>query len=188
MLITGDLLQKTIPMISQKTLPMIGTRINNNDTDSNISNFSTPMSSDEYPHTKSVQIQDARYQFLPVDPRQDTSFQAQLRQRFQGIVPGLEQQPEQQPLAQAPAQPQQPNQAPTQQQQQPNQAPTQQQQQPNQAPAQQQQQPSAQAPAKSQKRTAPATSSQAVQQVIDLTNAERKKKWSSCFNCGCKTE
>ena len=50
------------------------------------------------------QIQDARYQFLPVDPRQDTSFQTQLRQRYQGIVPGLEQQPEQQPLAQAPAQ------------------------------------------------------------------------------------
>ena len=38
-----------------------------------ISNFSTPMSSNEYPHTKSVQTQDARYQFLPVDPRQDTS-------------------------------------------------------------------------------------------------------------------
>ena len=70
-------------------------------------------------------IQDARYQFLPVDPRQDTSFQAQLRQRYQGIIPGLEQQPEQQPLAQAPAQQyQQPNQAPTQQQQQPNQSNT----------------------------------------------------------------
>ena len=89
---------------------------NNNDTDSNISNFSTPMSSNEYPNTKAILIQDAKYQFLPVDPTQDTSFQAQLRQRFQGIVPGLEQQPEQQPLAQAPAQPQQPNQAPTQQQ------------------------------------------------------------------------
>ena len=117
-----------------------------------ISNFSTPMSSNEYPQTQSVPIQDARYQFLPVDPRQDTSFQTQLRQRYQGIIPGLEQQPEQQPLAQAPAQ---------------------QYQQPNQAPAQQQQQPN-QAPAKSQKPTAPANSSQAVQQVIDLTNVERK--------------
>ena len=54
-------------------------------------------------NTKAVLIQDAKYQFLPVDPRQDTSFQTQLRQRFQGIFPGLEQQPEQQPLAQAPA-------------------------------------------------------------------------------------
>lgn len=134
---------------------------NNNNTDSNISNFSTPMSSNEYPDTKAILIQDAKYQFLPVDPTQDTSFQAQLRERFQGTVPGLEQQPKQQPLAQVPAQPQRPNQAPTQQQQQLNQAPT--------------QQPSAQAPAKSQKPTAPATNSQAVQQVIDLTNAERKK-------------
>ena len=33
----------------------------------------------------------------------------------------------------------------------------------------------AQAPAQSQQQTAPATNSQAVQQVIDLTNAERKK-------------
>ena len=101
---------------------------------------------------------------------------------FKKLSHGLEQQPEQQPLAQAPAQPQQPNQAPTQQQQQPNQAPTQQQQQPNQAPTQQQQQPSAQAPAKSQKPTAPATNSQAVQQVIDLTNADQKKR-ATCFNC-----
>ena len=115
------------------------------------------MSSNEYPQTQSVPIQDARYQFLPVDPRQDTSFQTQLRQRYQGIFPGLEQQPEQQPLAQAPAQPRQ---------QKPNQAPAQQ---------QQEQQPIAQAPAKSQQRTAPTTSSQAVQQVIDLTNVERKK-------------
>ena len=103
-----------------------------------ISNFSTPMSSNEYPHTKSVQTQDARYQFLPVDPRQDTRQQSQFRQRRHAAVP-------------APTQQQQPNQAPAQQQQ------------PNQAPAQQQQQ------------TAPATNNQAVQQVIDLTNAERRK-------------
>ena len=45
------------------------------------------MSSNEYPHTKSVQTQDARYQFLPVDPRQDTRSQTQFRQRSQGIVP-----------------------------------------------------------------------------------------------------
>ena len=115
-----------------------------------ISNFSTPMSSYEYPHTKSVLTQDARYQFLPVDPRQDTRSQTQFRQRYQGNA-GLEQQP----LAQTPAQQRQPNQAPAQQQS--------------------EQQPLAQAPAKSQQRTAPATSSQAVQQVIDLTNAERRK-------------
>ena len=69
-----------------------------------ISNFSTSMSSNEYPQTQSVPIQDARYQFLPVDPRQDTSFQTQFRQRYQGIIPGLEQQPEQAATAQAPAQ------------------------------------------------------------------------------------
>ena len=136
---------------------MIGTRTNNNDTASNISNFSTPMSSNEYPQTQSVQIQDAKYQFLPVDPRQDTSFQAQLRQRFQGIFPGLEQQPEQQPLAQAPAQQHRATTMELKLQH------------------NNKQQPSAQAPAKSQKPTAPATNSQAVQQVIDLTNAERRK-------------
>ena len=96
------------------------------------------------------ETQDARYQFLPVDPRQDTRSQTQFRQRYQGNA-GLEQQP----LAQTPAQQRQPNQAPAQQQS--------------------EQQPLAQAPAKSQQRTAPATSSQAVQQVIDLTNAERRK-------------
>ena len=85
-------------------LLMIGIRSQNKNGTPIISNFSTPMSSNEYPQTQSILIQDARYQFLPVDPSQDTSFQTQLRQRYQGFVPGREQQSEQQPLAQAPAQ------------------------------------------------------------------------------------
>ena len=97
-------------MILQKTLPMIGIRIQIRNGAPIISNFSTPMSSNEYPHTKSVPTQDARYQFLPVDPRQDTSFQTQLRQRYQGIIPGLEQQPDTAAhWHQAPAQQQQSN-------------------------------------------------------------------------------
>lgn len=103
----------------------------NNDNNSVISNYSTPMSSKQYPHTRAVLIQEARYQFLPTNPRQDTRQQAQLRQKRQATA-----------------------QAPTQ---------TQQQQQATQAPAQQQQQ------------AAPATNSQAVQQVIDLTNAQRRQ-------------
>ncbi|MCQ6274456.1 SCP-like extracellular protein [Bacillus sp. V3B] len=104
------------------------------------------MSSEKYPHTRAVLIQEARYQFLPTDPKQDTKEQAQLRKESD-ITPK----------------------APTQQQQQ------QQQQQSTEAPAKQQQQQSTEAPAKQQQQTAPANSSQAVQQVIDLTNAERKQ-------------
>jgi uncharacterized YkwD family protein len=109
----------------------------NNDPDSMISNYNTRLSSNRYPHTRSVLTQDARYQYLPVDPSQDTRQQAQLRQRREGSVP-------------APQQQQQPAQVPEQQQQQPTQVPEQQ-----------------QAPS--------ANSSQAVQQVIDLTNAQRRQ-------------
>src|SRR3954454_16713772 len=41
------------------------TRNINNDNNSVISNYSTSMSSKQYPHTRAVLIQDARYQFLP---------------------------------------------------------------------------------------------------------------------------
>ena len=128
---------------------------NNTKDNPNLSSLKTSQSSNQYPHTRAVLMQEARYQFIPVNPNLDNRLQALLRQ-------GKE-------IVQAPEAliQQQPNQAPTQQQQ----APAQQQQQ---TPAQRQQQ----APAQQQQQQAapaPANVSQAVQQVIDLTNEQRRK-------------
>lgn len=126
----------------------------------NLSSLNTSQSSNKYPHTRAVLVQEARYQFIPVNPNQDNRLQAMLRKQRE--------------LAQAPETQTQQQQAPAQQQQQApagQQAPTQQQQQAparQQAPTQQQQQ----APAGQQ---TPANVSQAVQQVIDLTNEQRRK-------------
>nr|WP_315970090.1 CAP domain-containing protein [Bacillus tuaregi] len=115
----------------------------------NLSSLKTSQSSNKYPHTKAVLIQEARYQFIPVNPNQDNRLQARLRQNKES--------------AQAPE---------VQKQQQANQAPAQQ--------APQQQTPAQQAPApapaqKAPAQQAPANVSQAVQQVIDLTNEQRRK-------------
>jgi len=91
----------------------------------NLSSLNTSQSSNKYPHTRAVLVQEARYQFIPVNPTQDNRLQAMLRQQRE--------------LAQAPE---------VQKQQQ------------QQAPAGQQ---------------TPANVSQAVQQVIDLTNEQRRK-------------
>jgi uncharacterized YkwD family protein len=102
---------------------------NNNNNNLNISSYKTSLSSKNYPHTRAIVIQEARYRHIPMD-------QARLRQ-------GRNQQ-----IAQAP------NNAQTNQTQ-------------NQAPAGQQQQ--------QQAAPAPANVTQAVQQVIDLTNQQRKQ-------------
>ncbi len=104
----------------------------NTDDTPNLSSLNTSQPSNKYPHTRAVLVQEARYQFIPVNPNQDNRLQALLRQQRE-VAPAPEAQKQQQ--------------APTQQQQ---------------APAQQQQQ-------------TPANVSQAVQQVIDLTNEQRRK-------------
>ncbi|MCM3412536.1 CAP domain-containing protein [Metabacillus litoralis] len=109
-----------------------------------ISSSKTDLSSEKYPHTKAIAVQEAKYKFIRANSKEDAEKQAR---QF------IEQQ-KQQAQQQAPAQQEQAK-APAQQQQ---------------APAQQEQ---AKAPAEKQQ---PAQGvNQAVQQVIDLTNAERRK-------------
>jgi uncharacterized YkwD family protein len=126
---------------------------NNDEDDLNISSYYTNINSSQYPHTKAVLIRDAKYQFIRIDPRQGFRYQAGAPQQAQ---PPAEQQ---QPTEKAPVQQPAPQQA--------------------QPPAQQQQQqPAEKAPAQQPaQKTAPATGdvSKFVQQVIDLTNAQRSK-------------
>ncbi|PGY11361.1 SCP-like extracellular protein [Bacillus sp. AFS031507] len=125
-----------------------------------ISAYQTNLNSNQYPHTRAVLIQDAKYQFIRLDPRLGNL-------ALQQIQPYIQQQ---RPNVQAPVQ-QQP--APIQQQP----APIQQQPAPKQQrPAPPQAQPAPKQPATTQN-NAPATGtvSQYVQQVIDLTNAQRSK-------------
>lgn len=168
--------------------------------DNSISADFTNMSSGQYPHTKPVQIQDAKFGYVVTGPQGGTGqgmnmadlqsmteqyarqFQAQIAPRGQWAQWGQGQRQNAQQFAQAG----QANQRP-QMQQQPTQRPAQQQ-----APAQQQQvqqpvqkAPTAQ-PSQQQKPTAQPTQpakttpttqgiSAAEQKVIDLTNAERQK-------------
>ncbi|QIZ10878.1 SCP-like extracellular protein [Priestia megaterium] len=129
-----------------------------------ISAYQTNLNSNQYPHTRAVLIQDAKYQFIRLDPRLGNL-------ALQQIQPYIQQQ---RPNGQAPVQ-QQP--APIQQQPAPAPAPIQQQPAPKQQrPAPPQAQPAPKQPAATQN-NAPATGtvSQYVQQVIDLTNAQRSK-------------
>ena len=135
---------------------------NYNNNDDMISAYQTNLNSNQYPHTRAVLIQDAKYQFIRLDPRLGNL-------ALQQIQPYIQQQ---RPNGQAPVQ-QQP--APIQQQPAP--APIQQQPAPKQQrPAPPQAQPAPKQPAATQN-NAPATGtvSQYVQQVIDLTNAQRSK-------------
>jgi uncharacterized YkwD family protein len=129
---------------------------NNNDDDM-ISAYQTSLNSNQYPHTRAVVIRDAKYQFVRIDPRQGNWG----LQQFQPFIQ------QQTPTGQAPNQQVVPNQQP--EQRQIHRAPQQTQQAPAPAPAKQQQ-------AQTQNNT-PATgaTSQYVQQVIDLTNAQRSK-------------
>jgi uncharacterized YkwD family protein len=123
-----------------------------------ISAYQTSLNSNQYPHTKAVLIQDAKYQFIGMNPGQGNWFQTGINQQGQ---PDMQQQS---PIAKAPVDysvPQQNQPVPQQTQ------PTPKQQQTGQVPQQ---------PAQTQK-NAPATGtiSQYVQQVIDLTNVQRSK-------------
>lgn len=133
----------------------------------NISSYQTSKNSSSYPHTRAVLVQEARYQFVPVNPNQDSQKQTALRQGYE-----LAQSPEMQQrlIQQAQALLQQ-QQAQRQQAQVP-QAQVPQAQAPAKAPQQQTQ--NQQAPA-AQQAQPPANVSQAVQQVIDLTNQQRKQ-------------
>ncbi|WP_240338438.1 CAP domain-containing protein [Peribacillus alkalitolerans] len=143
-----------------------------NNNNGEISNISTNLSSQNYPHTRAILTQDAKYRSMAVEPygnRTGYRFpQASEIPRYDQIQPGQALVPQQVPAEQRTPVPQQapteqvvpaPQQAPTNQAPAPQQAPT------NQAPTQQ--------PRSTQQ--APTNISQAVQQVIDLTNAERSR-------------
>jgi uncharacterized YkwD family protein len=95
-------------------------RNNNNDNKNmNISALYTSIPSNEYPHTRAILIQDAKYKFVQVDPSQAAEFQARLQQQLnqQGrqytLTPNQiqmqtpTQQQQTQPIQQAPTQQQQ---------------------------------------------------------------------------------
>ncbi|HZH62605.1 MAG TPA: CAP domain-containing protein [Metabacillus sp.] len=160
-----------------------------------ISSSKTDLTSKDYPHTIAIPVQDAKFKFIRANSKEEAEQQARQfieQQKQQALEFGnrfaqqhQSQQQQRTNQQQAPtdrqaennANQQQQNQAPAQQREQ---APDQQQ---EQAPAQQREQAPAQpqekAPAKpeAQKDTEPQDQgiSQVAQQVIDLTNAERKR-------------
>jgi uncharacterized YkwD family protein len=155
------------------------------DDDDSISSDFTNITSDKYPHTKPILIQQAKYRFYAVGPGEEgrqmdiplqpgvdlnkipNNIQQQLQDKLNQMAPAEPQpratQPTPQPKAEAPApQPKAQEPAPK--------APTPQQK----APAPQ---PKAQQPAPQQKAPAPQTTgiSETERRVIELTNAERRK-------------
>lgn len=131
------------------------------DDDDMISSYQTNLNSNQYPHTRAVLIQDAKYQFIRLDPRLGNLALQQIQPYIQQPRPNgqapIQQQPA--PKQQRPATPQaQPVPKQT--------AP---------APAPKQPAPAPKQPAQAQNAPATGTSSQYVQQVIDLTNAQRSK-------------
>lgn len=145
-------------------------KIKRNNNDDMISAYQTSLNSNQYPHTRAILIQDAKYQYITIDPRRG-NWSLQQINPFIGQVPNQQQAPEpRQQQAPAPRQQQAP--APRQQhapapRQQP--APKQTQQAP------QTPQPAPKQPAQTQNAPTTGTVSQYVQQVIDLTNAQRSK-------------
>jgi len=133
----------------------------------NISSMETDMNSNKYPHTKAVLIQMAKYQFIPFTLGQAGELPQGLgqQQRPSVSVPRVQQgTPSQQPS---------PQQGPTAQPA-PQQGPTGTQQGPTAQQPTQQQKPAAQAPAQNKTQTTQGIS-QFAQQVIDLTNVQRKQ-------------
>lgn len=132
-----------------------------------ISNLSTNISSNDYPHTRALLTQDAKYKFVEINPTQDNNMQQRQR-------PSMQQEWQDKQIIQ--------NNTPEQAQQQGNldQQPVQDNgpdmtQVPQQVP---QQRGSAQQPAqnnRSETTKTPQNISQVAQKVIDLTNAERRK-------------
>ncbi len=55
--------------------------------DHNISSMATSMSSKNYPHTKAVLIQDARYQFVPLEKGNESQFQMEAPNIYSGQSP-----------------------------------------------------------------------------------------------------
>lgn len=161
-----------------------------------ISSSKTDLSSNDYPHTIAIPVQDAKFKFIRANSKEEAEQQARQfieQQKQQALEYGKQfaqpyqsQQQQRANQQQAPTDRQAENNVNQQQQgqapaKQREQAPAQQQQ--EQAPAQQREQAPAQpkekAPAEpeAQKETEPQDQgiSQVAQQVIDLTNAERKK-------------
>ncbi|WP_394184177.1 CAP domain-containing protein [Metabacillus halosaccharovorans] len=153
-----------------------------------ISSSNTDLSSKDYPHTRAIAVQDAKYKFIKANSKEEAEKQARQfidQQKQQALQYGnqiaKQYQSQQQQSANRQQAPTDRQQAQNNQQQQ-NQAPAEQQeqatdQQQKQEPAQpaqpQQQQPAAEAPKKDEPQAQGV--SQVAQQVIDLTNAERKK-------------
>ncbi|MBU7593420.1 SCP-like extracellular protein [Metabacillus halosaccharovorans] len=150
-----------------------------------ISSSKTDLSSKDYPHTRAIAVQDARYKFIKANSKEEAEKQARQfidQQKQQALQNGnqiaKQYQSQQQQSANRQQAPTDRQQAQNNQQQQ-NQAPAEQQgkatdQQQKQEPTQpQQQQPAAEAPKKDESQAQGV--SQVAQQVIDLTNAERKK-------------
>uniref|UniRef100_UPI0038B2D138 CAP domain-containing protein n=1 Tax=Metabacillus schmidteae TaxID=2730405 RepID=UPI0038B2D138 len=163
-----------------------------------ISSSKTDLTSKEYPHTRAIAVQDAKFKFIRANSKEEAEQQARqfidqqkeraLQYGNQFALQGQSQQQQAADRQQAPTDQQaqtnqQQNQAPAQQQEQApaqpkEQAPTQQQEQApaqpkEQAPEQQQKQAPAEAPKENKSQGQGV--SQVAQQVIDLTNAERKK-------------
>ncbi|MBU8907939.1 CAP domain-containing protein [Desertibacillus haloalkaliphilus] len=139
--------------------------------DDNISSESTTKSSNEFPHTRSVKVQEAKYRFEVV-PQQQQQEQQQIEIRQQQA--GQQQQQQQQQR-----QEQQERQARQQQEQQPEQPiadPEQHQETAPEEQAQEQQQPQADEQQEDQAPEADQTEgiNEMEQQVIELTNAERR--------------
>jgi uncharacterized YkwD family protein len=149
----------------------------NNTNDDMISSYQTSLNSNQYPHTRAVLIRDAKYQYITMDPRSWAIQQIQpyiMQQSPTGQAPAQQEAPRQ--TTQAPRQsiqaPRQTTQTPRQSIQAPRQT-TQTPRQTTQAPKQTAQAPKQ--PAQTQNAPATGTVSQYVQQVIDLTNAQRSK-------------
>jgi uncharacterized YkwD family protein len=129
-------------------------KLKRNYNDDMISAYQTSLNSNQYPHTRAILIRDAKYQYITIDPRRGNW-------SLQQINPFISQAPNQQ---QTPVPNQQQVPAPSQQT-----APKQTQQAP------QTTQPAPKQSAQTQNAPTTGTASQYVQQVIDLTNAQRSK-------------
>jgi uncharacterized YkwD family protein len=137
---------------------------NYNNNDDMISSYQTSLNSNQYPHTRAVLIRDAKYQYMTIDPRSWA---------FQQIQPYINQQA---PTGQAPIQQPAPIQEPKQTTQAPKQtAPAPAPKQTAPAPAPKQTTPAPKQPTQTQNAPTTGAVSQYVQQVIDLTNAQRSK-------------
>jgi uncharacterized YkwD family protein len=93
-----------------------GRNDNDDNENMNISASYTSIPSNEYPHTRAILIQDAKYNFVQMDPRQAAEWQARLQQQLNQqrrqytLVPNQTQRPTQQqtqPRQQTPTQQQQ---------------------------------------------------------------------------------